>query len=70
MLITIVQNYKKKKLNISIHLWQKNQGDWYKLKKLMGFLKYKQEDVLTFEVDDRTTTITWHIDAAFASIKI
>jgi hypothetical protein len=42
-----------------------NQGDWFKLKKMMSYLKTTQEDVLTLQADD-TKTIIWHLDAAFA----
>lgn len=39
-----------------------------KLKRMMGFLKSTQDDVLTL-VSDKTGTITWYLDAAFAVHK-
>ena len=41
------------------------QQDWFKLKKLMRFLKRTQDDVLTLEAKDGIQ-IDWHLDAAFA----
>jgi hypothetical protein len=42
-----------------------NQGDWFKLQNMMGFLKKTQDDVLALEADD-LGIITWFVDAAFA----
>jgi hypothetical protein len=42
-----------------------NQGDWFKLKKMLGYLKSTQEEVLVLEADD-SGIITWHVDAAYA----
>lgn len=42
-----------------------DEGDWFKLKKMMGFLKKTQDDVLTLHADE-SGTITWYLDAAFA----
>jgi hypothetical protein len=41
------------------------QDDWFKLKKMLGFLKATANDVLTLSAD-ATGTIAWHVDAAFA----
>jgi Reverse transcriptase (RNA-dependent DNA polymerase) len=40
------------------------EQDWFKLSKLMGFLKTTRDDVLTLSSDD-THNIVWHVDAAF-----
>jgi hypothetical protein len=42
-----------------------NEGDWFKLKKMMRFLKRTADDVLTLKADDMTL-IKWHLDASFA----
>ena len=42
-----------------------NQGDWFKLSKMMAFLNHTKEDVLALEADD-VQNITWYVDAAFA----
>jgi hypothetical protein len=39
--------------------------DWFKLKKMMSFLKGTQDDVLTLSADS-SCAIVWHVDAAFA----
>ena len=44
------------------------ESDWFKLKKMLGFLKATQEDVITLESDGKHM-ITWHLDAAFAVHK-
>ena len=41
-----------------------NEVDWYKLKKILNFLKKTKEEKLTLEADN-TQTINWYIDAAF-----
>ena len=42
-----------------------DEQDWFKLMKLMSYLNYSQNDVLTLHADDKAT-ITWYLDAAFA----
>ena len=42
-----------------------NQGDWVKLKKMMGFLKRTADDVMRLE-SDRTNVVKWFLDASFA----
>jgi hypothetical protein len=42
-----------------------NEGDWWKLKRMIGFLKETKDDVLTLEADSNGV-ITWHVDASFA----
>ena len=44
------------------------QSDWFKLTKLMNFLKATEKDVATMSADD-TQTIKWYIDSAFAVHK-
>ncbi|KAL7571371.1 hypothetical protein ACA910_007683 [Epithemia clementina (nom. ined.)] len=39
--------------------------DWDKLKRMMRFLKYTKDDVLTLKAES-LTKLDWHIDAAFA----
>jgi hypothetical protein len=41
-----------------------NQGDWFKLKKMLGYLKSTQDEVMVLEADD-SGIITWYVDAAF-----
>jgi hypothetical protein len=41
-----------------------NENDWLKLKRLIGFLKSTEQDVLTLEANNYGK-ITWHLDAAF-----
>ena len=53
---------------LSTRVKEPTESDWFKLKKMLGFLKATQEDVLTLESNgDRI--ITWHLDAAFAVHK-
>jgi hypothetical protein len=42
-----------------------NEGDWNKLLRTLGFLKYTKNDVLTLVADDEQA-LYWMIDAAFA----
>jgi hypothetical protein len=44
---------------------QTNFQDWRKLKKIIGFLKETENDVLTLEADT-SEIITWYVDASFA----
>jgi len=41
------------------------EQDWFKLKKMLRFLKRTKEDVLTLEAGE-DVKIEWHLDAAFA----
>jgi hypothetical protein len=45
-----------------------DENDWFKLKKLIGFLKQTKDDVLTLQAED-DIIIKWHLDAAFAVHK-
>jgi hypothetical protein len=45
-----------------------DEGDWKKLVKLMDYLKATKDDVPCMSADD-TSTIKWHVDAAFAVHK-
>ena len=53
---------------LSTRVKEPTEGDWFKLKKMLGFLKATQEDVITLE-SDGSHIITWHLDAAFAVHK-
>jgi hypothetical protein len=50
---------------LSTRVRSPNEGDWFKLKKMMRFLKRTADDVLTLKVDD-ISLIKWHLDASFA----
>jgi hypothetical protein len=45
-----------------------NEGDWKKLVKMMNYLKATKDDVPCMSAND-TSTIKWHVDAAFAIHK-
>ena len=45
-----------------------NENDWFKLSKVMGFLKTTINDELTIEANDYGN-ITWYVDAAFGVHK-
>lgn len=45
-----------------------DETDWFKLTKMMGFLKKTQNDVLTLQASN-DGIITWHLDAAFGVHK-
>jgi hypothetical protein len=42
-----------------------NENDWFKLVRMMNYLKKTKDDVLRIEADD-SQTIKWYVDAAFA----
>jgi hypothetical protein len=42
-----------------------NQGDQFKVKNMMSFLKQTQEEIIMLEADN-IGIITWHLDATFA----
>jgi hypothetical protein len=42
-----------------------NENDWFKLVRMMNYLKKTKDDVLRIEADD-SCTIKWYVDAAFA----
>jgi hypothetical protein len=44
------------------------ESDWFKLQKMLGFLKYTQDDVIILQ-SDGSRVITWHLDASFAVHK-
>ena len=50
---------------LSTRVKEATEEDWKKLLKMMGFLVFTIDDVLTLEADD-SQTLTWYIDAAFA----
>jgi hypothetical protein len=45
-----------------------DESDWFKLTKMMQFLKNTLDDVLTLH-SDGSGVITWYLDAAFAVHK-
>jgi hypothetical protein len=45
-----------------------NENDWFKLLKVIGFLKLKINDELTIEANEYGN-ITWYVDAAFGVRK-
>jgi hypothetical protein len=53
---------------LATRMTEPNEGDWYKLVKLMNFLKATQDDIPKMSADD-TQTIKWYVDAAFAVHK-
>jgi TPP-dependent 2-oxoacid decarboxylase len=45
-----------------------NENNWFKLSKVIGFLKSTMNDELTIEANDYGN-ITWYVDAAFGVHK-
>jgi hypothetical protein len=50
---------------LSTRVKSPDEQDWFKLTKMMCFLKNTENDVLTLNSDE-LCNITWHLDAAFA----
>jgi hypothetical protein len=42
-----------------------DEQDWFKLVKMMCYLKHTHKDVMVLSADD-SQGIIWHVDAAFA----
>lgn len=49
---------------LSTRVKSPGEPDWFKLRKMMCFLKGTRDDVLTLSSDD-SNNIIWHVDAAF-----